>query len=108
MQVFQKLNILFYRKNKKKDRAGMVPVYCRLTITEAGYDEFSTGIKIPFDAWDLETHSVSASHPLAGKLNKKLRQIETDLERHFDLTVAQNGALLVYARYAARDKRVIG
>ena len=32
MQVHQNLTTLFYRKRKKADQEGFIPIYCRITI----------------------------------------------------------------------------
>ncbi|MBL7699185.1 MAG: hypothetical protein JNK79_13550 [Chitinophagaceae bacterium] len=51
MQVHQNLSILFYRKRKKADKNGYIPIYCRVTI-DGLEDEMSTGFKVLDDEWD--------------------------------------------------------
>ncbi|MBN8877734.1 MAG: site-specific integrase [Sphingobacteriales bacterium] len=91
MQVHQNLSLLFYRKKKKADKQGYIPIYCRVTITGVGDDEMSTGCKVLYDQWDDENKEVLPVHPSHKLFNKKLGQIKADLERHFDLVVAKNG-----------------
>ena len=101
MQVRQKLSILFFRMTKKKDREGFMPIYCRITI-DGMQDEISTSIKVQYDDWDLKTKTVLPSHPKHKDFNKTLRQMATDLDRHFDLMQAKHGIAtpeLVLASY---------
>lgn len=42
------------------------------------------------DHWGIDNKNVSGSEPDYKKFNKELRQIETDLERHFDLVQAKH------------------
>ena len=90
MQVYQNLSILFYRKRKKADKQGYMPVYCRVTI-DGQENEFSTGIKILYEHWNDEEKAVLPSNPEYKLFNKKLGQFKTDIERHFDLVSAKNG-----------------
>lgn len=90
MQVHQVLSILFYRKKKKMDKSGFIPIYCRITI-DGLKEEISTGYKVQFDDWDPDTKTIKNLHPDHKAINKKLGQMETDLQRHFDLVVAKSG-----------------
>jgi integrase len=90
MQVNQSLSILFYRKTKKLNKKGLLPLYCRLTIDGID-DEISTSCYIRFDDWDPENKTVKPTCINHKAINKKLGQMKTDLERHFDLVVAKNG-----------------
>lgn len=91
MQVHQHLSILFYRKKKKASKTtGLIPLYCRVTIDGLD-DEISTGCKILYDDWDTNNKSVLPSCRDHKAINKKLGQMKTDLQRHFDLVVAKNG-----------------
>lgn len=90
MQVHQNLSILFYRKRKKADKNGYIPIYCRVTI-DGLEDEMSTGFKVLNDEWDHANKQVLSDNPNHKAYNKKIGQIRTDLERHFDLVVAKHG-----------------
>ncbi|OQP49290.1 hypothetical protein A4H97_28515 [Niastella yeongjuensis] len=90
MQVNQSLSILFYRKTKKLNKKGLLPLYCRVTIDGLS-DEISTGCYIKYDDWESDKKIVLSTCPDHTKINKKLRQMKTDLERHFDLVTAKNG-----------------
>lgn len=90
MMVKQNLSILFFHSKKKARKAdGKAPIYVRVTI-DGMYDEISSGIVVHPDNWNKENKIVCNDDPDYKKLNKQLRQIETDLERHFDLVQATN------------------
>ena len=89
MNVKQKLSILFYLKRKKATKEGKNPIYVRLTI-DGMVDEMSTGHKVLSDDWDNDTKRAKATAPDHKKINKVLRTMETDLERHFDLMLAKH------------------
>ena len=57
MQVHQNLSILFYRKKKKADKKGFIPIYCRITI-DGLEDERSTGVKVLDHQWDTDAKQV--------------------------------------------------
>ncbi len=88
MYVKQQLSILFYRSGKKQTKDGQAPIYVRITI-DGEPDEFSSGIKVSQKQWEAYKDAPGASQPDIQKLGKQLRQIETDLERHFDLLQAR-------------------
>lgn len=90
MNVKQNLSILFYRKTKKKNNSGEIPIYARITI-DGFKDEFSTGIKVLLEQWDNKTKTVFTFVPNHKLINKKIGQIKADLERHFDLVQAKQG-----------------
>ena len=88
MYVKQNYSLLFYRKMKKMNSQGMVPIYCRLTI-DGLRDEISTGVWINPDHWEPEYKSVTSDDPESDRQNKILSKLETDLERHFQIIQAQ-------------------
>ena len=90
MQVHQNLSILFYRKRRKADKEGFIPIYCRITI-DGLEDERSTGVKVLDHQWDTDGKQVVSTNPFHKGYNKKLWQMKADLERHFDFVVAKNG-----------------
>lgn len=93
MQVLQKLSLRPYRRASKTDKEGYAPIYCKVTI-DGVEDMLPTGIKVQAGRRDKDTKSVDAGHPHHKNYNKRLRQVITDLERHFDLVIAQNGIAL--------------
>jgi hypothetical protein len=107
MQVHQKLKILFYRKTKKKNARGYIPIYCRVTI-DGMYDEISTGCRVLYEEWSDEAKEVLQVNPNHKMLNKKLRQMQTDLERHFDLVVAKYGLAMPEKVFVSYRKPVNG
>ncbi len=105
--VSQKLSILFYLKRKKITSDGKIPLYVRVTI-DGLKDEFSSGYKICAADWDNETKRVLPTDPNCKQLNKKLNQLKTDLERHFDLLQVKNGLALPAAVIAAYKTPING
>jgi len=89
MYVKQECYILFYRKLKKKNSDGLVPLYVRLTI-DGIQDELSTGIWLPAPHWNQKGQSVLPGAADQQSLNDQLAQIRTDLKRHFDLIQVQH------------------
>lgn len=89
MYIKQTLSILYYRKLKKKNKkTGTVPVYVRLTI-DGLQDEISTGVTVQPDHWSQEGQEVHPVDPEAKEKNKVLKNMTTDLERHFDMVKVQ-------------------
>jgi hypothetical protein len=62
MYVKQDCHILFYRKLKKKNADGLVPLYARLTI-DGLIEELSTGIRIHPDHWDQKEQGFTKDDP---------------------------------------------
>jgi integrase len=89
MNVKQNLSILFYLRRVKMDADGKVPVYVRLTIDGLKVN-MSLGFKILVDNWDAKTKTVKCADSRHKTLNKKIGQVKTDLERHFDLMQAKH------------------
>jgi Arm DNA-binding domain len=85
-----KLVILFYRKRRKADKEGFIPIYCRITI-DGLEDEISTGVKVLDHQWDTDAKQVPSTNPFHKAYNNKLGQMKTGLERHFDFVVAKKG-----------------
>lgn len=84
MNVKQNLSVLFYPRNQKKNASGEAPIYARITI-DGLREELATGVKVQVKNWNIETKSVLPSDPDWKKSNKKIQQINVDLERHFYL-----------------------
>lgn len=89
MHVKQKFSSLFYLKRQKIDKAGKIPVYVRVTI-DGLQDEMSVGIKVLDGHWNNDSKTVQSGDPQHKALNKKIGQIKTDIERHFDLMQAKH------------------
>jgi hypothetical protein len=90
MHVKQNLSILFFPKNQKLNKKGKTTLYVRVTV-DGLKDEFSSGIQIPPKDWNREAKTVFESSPNFKTITKKLKQIEVDLERCFDLIQAKDG-----------------
>jgi len=100
MYVNQSVFILFYVKRKKMTADGKAPVYVRLTI-DGLQEEMSLAIKIHPDHWDNAQKLVLPADPTYKALNKKIGQVKSDLERHFDLVQAQEEIATPQAVFAA-------
>lgn len=81
MKNNQKLSVLFWHRKSKADETGSAPIMCRITV-DSSEAEFSIGKKIPAKYWNMKTKRVSGCQE-AKMLNSRIKQIETDLERHF-------------------------
>jgi len=90
MTTKQNLSILIFLKRNKIDSKGKIPIYFRVTI-DGLREQMSSGYKILDQDWDPDTKQAHTTEPFHKEINKKLRQIETDLERHFDLIQAKEG-----------------
>jgi len=82
MYVQQAVSILFMLRKSKMSGDGKCPVYARLTI-DGLIDEMSTGIKVAPGDWNSDLKKVTDRGPDHKAHNKRLRQIETDLERRW-------------------------
>ncbi len=89
MQFKQKLSVLFYRKRKKQNANGEIPIYVRITIDGLN-DEFSLGIKTLDANWDNKTRRITQRDPDYKNKNKKITSTETALETHFNILQATN------------------
>ena len=80
MHIQQSVKIIFFLRKSKANASGLCPIYCRLTI-DGLQEEISTGIRIAVVDWNGELKQVSETHASHKFHNKRLRQLETDLER---------------------------
>lgn len=89
MYVQQAVSILFMLRRSKMSSDGKCPIYARLTI-DGLIDEMSTGIKVAPGEWNGDLKKVTDRNHDHKSHNKRLRQIETDLERLVDLIQAKD------------------
>ena len=87
MHVKQHLSILFYLKRRKANKAGMIPIYVRISI-DGLQAEISLGCKVLAEQWD-DTNKLLSSDLATNHIKRKITQTKTDLERHFDLVQAK-------------------
>ncbi|HTN37194.1 MAG TPA: site-specific integrase [Arachidicoccus sp.] len=83
MKSNQKLTLLLWQRKSKVDAKGYAPIYCRMSI-EGAEEELATGQKAHLEEWDNETKKAK-SFPDSKRINQRLNQITSDLERHFTL-----------------------
>ena len=87
MQIRQNLSILFYLTKRKANQTGLTSIHVLVTI-DGLHAAFSLGCKILPSQWN-NTYQKWRSNPNAKLINKKIGQTKADIERHFDLTRAQ-------------------
>lgn len=89
MKSNQKLFVMFWLKKSKATSDGSAPIYARITIDGLS-DEISTGKKAHPDYWDTENKIVTQPGADTKKINQKIKQVETDLDRHFGVLQTQH------------------
>jgi uncharacterized protein YcbK (DUF882 family) len=87
MYVQQNVSILYFLRKSKMTKDGKSPLYFRLTI-DGLQEEMSTGIKVTVQGWNVKLKQVTDIERDYKLHNKRLRKIETDLERLVDLVQA--------------------
>ena len=88
MKSNQTLTLLFWHRKSKADKDGYAPLICRISI-DARNEEFTTGIKVHLDQWNVGTKRVTGGND-AKKINSRINQIQADLERHFAILQIQH------------------
>ena len=92
MYIQQSQSILFFpKRNKRHQKTGKVPIYARLKIDGRVSDRVVKGVHILPEHWDTQNKIVTADDPKAKVFNRKIAQMQTDLQRHFDLVKAKSG-----------------
>ncbi len=90
MYIQQNQSILFFpKRNKRNQKTGKVPIYARLKIDGLVSDRVVKGVHILPEHWDTQNKIVTADDPKAKVFNRKIAQMQTDLQRHVDLVQAQ-------------------
>jgi len=78
------LSILFIVRRNKKDSAGEVPIYLRITVN-GKRAEISTNKKVELSKWDSDTQRVKGRSESARILNDYLDSLENRINRDFNL-----------------------
>lgn len=78
------LSILFIVRRNKKDNAGEVPIYLRITVN-GKRAEISTNKKVELSKWDSDTQRVKGRSESARILNDYLDSLENRINRDFNL-----------------------
>jgi hypothetical protein len=90
MYVKQAFSLLFFlRHGKRSKKSGKTPMYFRLKIDGASVDRCVKGVSLLPNRWDNENGIVKTDERQHKAFNKKITQLKTDLERHFDLIQAK-------------------
>jgi len=87
MYVKQNVSILFILRTAKMGTDRKCPIHVRLTI-DGVRDEIATGVRVAENGWVADSKQVAENEPNYKLHNKRLRQIQTDLERLVDLAQA--------------------
>ncbi len=78
------LNILFYVKKTKKNRAGEAPIYLRITVN-GQRAEMSVGRSVGPNEWDNRTHRVKGKSEKVRLINNYLDELENNLNRIYNI-----------------------
>ncbi|HWK07176.1 MAG TPA: hypothetical protein VNS58_26270, partial [Puia sp.] len=91
MYIQQEFSLLFFLRLSRTDKkTGKAPLCYRLKIDGASLDRSIKGVSLLPDQWDNEAKIVKTEEPQHKAFNKKITNLKTDLERHFDLIQAQS------------------
>jgi integrase/recombinase XerD len=73
------VRLLFYISRKRANKAGLVPIYYKITVNSAEPIERSTGIFIKPEEWDSDKKEVKASNSLYFEHNATLTTIRSKM-----------------------------
>jgi site-specific recombinase XerD len=91
MYIQQEFSLLFFLRLKRTDKkTGKAQLCYRLKIDGASLDRSVKGVKLLPDHWDNEAKIVKTDERQYKAFNKKITNLKTDLERHFDLIQAKS------------------
>ncbi|GGB26111.1 site-specific integrase [Puia dinghuensis] len=112
MYVKQEFSLLFFLRTVRTDKkTGKAPLYYQLKIDGASLNRAVKGIALRPGDWDNVAKLVTAKEPKHQAFNKKISNLRTDLERHFDLIQAKSEiatpqmVLKAYETPLMKDKR---
>ncbi len=84
MNIHQQFSILFWVKNTKINKQGLVPIWVRITI-DGARTECSTHRHILPEHWDSEKRCVRKACTEAGQINDYLAVMKATLIKHFSV-----------------------
>ena len=82
------LNVLFYVKKTKKNRAGEVPIYLRITVN-GQRAEMSTRKSIKPNLWDSKGQRIKGKSEKVRLLNNYIDEIENKLNRIYNIAIQE-------------------
>lgn len=77
--MFNAVRLLFYISRKRANKAGLVPIYYKITVNSAEPIERSTGIFIKPEEWDSNKKEVKTSNNLYFEYNATLTNIRSKM-----------------------------
>ena len=83
MKIKQSMSLLVWIQRSKAKLTGYAPISIRLTI-DGNDTEISIGEKVPPGSWDSKQKCVDKDVPEHKKINRKISDAITDLNRHFE------------------------
>jgi site-specific recombinase XerD len=83
------LNVLFYLKKSKKDKAGEAPIYLRITVNGARA-EMAIKRKVKPTLWDGSSQRIKGKSEKIRLINNYIDEIENKLNRIYNIAVQEN------------------
>ena len=83
------LNVLFYVKKAKKNRAGEAPIYLRITVN-GQRAEMSAGRSVHPQSWDNRSHRLKGKSEKYRLINNHLDELENRLNRTYNIAYQEN------------------
>ncbi|QIA09643.1 Arm DNA-binding domain-containing protein [Draconibacterium halophilum] len=82
------LNVLFYLKKTKTNKAGEAPIYLRITVN-GQRAEMSTGRSTITKSWDRGSHRLKGKSEKSRILNNFLDELENKLNRVYNIALQE-------------------
>ncbi len=89
MHLNQKLSLLFWLWNAKKDSEGRSPIYVRITI-DGQRAQFSLGLKIHPDHFNAAAGKAKGNAPEAARINSEIHIVKGRLQQYFNVLSTQS------------------
>src|SRR5690554_8035225 len=83
------LNVLFYLKKSKKNKAGEAPVYLRITL-KGQRAEIAVRKSVKPELWNTKLQRVKGKSEKFRLLNNYLDEIENKVNRHYNIAIQEN------------------
>lgn len=83
------LNVLFYLKKTKKNKAGETPIYLRITVN-GQRTEMSVKRNVNSNIWDEKCHRVKGKSEKIRLINNYLDEVENNLNRVYNIAIQNN------------------
>jgi hypothetical protein len=101
------LNVLFYLKKTKKNKAGEAPVYLRITLN-GQRAEMSVSRSVKSIIWDSKAQRVKGKSEKVRLINNYIDEIENKVNRFYNIALQENQVItadLLKNMVAGKDKQ---